>query len=227
MFISTLSLFAYELSLFLTLPIFAFYIFNEEGGIIKILRYLVFPLLAFVFIYFFLQTVNSNDVDALVSKIISSANYSLRKDYYDVFSEEFLGDRARISYETPHIFNFILVFFSACLISFFSILKRYIISAILSFTAVVSPLALGFLGCDVDRWFFLSMTNFSVVVYLILTKKKQNLNPEIELGVFLLVIFPFFLLNPLQYFDGYRPCSSSSVYCVERILGEFGRVPKR
>jgi len=78
-----------------------------------------------------------------------------------------------------------------------------VLHALVAAVAVTSPLLLAFAGWDQDRWGFLLVTNFAIVLWLHLRERQR------ELGMTQVVILVATMLIvthiPMGYFDGFAP----------------------
>ncbi len=72
-----------------------------------------------------------------------------------------------------------------------------------AFAASVAPLLLFLGGWDTDRWVFLALSNFALVLFLWLERH----GPELSVPELAAAALPFVLLfySPLQFLDGYAP----------------------
>ena len=97
-------------------------------------------------------------------------------------------------------------------------------AATASLVATAAPLLALFGGWDADRWVFLCLGNFAVVLFLSLEREESALSAPALAAV----VLPFALLfySPLEYFDGYafRTISSSGVHRL-KTAPDFFRLP--
>jgi len=96
-------------------------------------------------------------------------------------------------------------------------LGRMRLVVLVALASTVSPYALVFFGWDFDRWMFLGLINFLIVVVLLF--ERSDAAPSVAaIG---LGLAPLMLLYyvPLTYFDGFTP-RALNLTQIERILNE-------
>jgi hypothetical protein len=196
-----LSLFIHELALFTTVPLYLARFVTARHYRAAILQAAVL-LATFVVIYVFFQTPPPEVADAMLQKVRSEANYAARLDYYEVFTNAFVSSRSRLWYEWYHakILSFTVVVAVLAASTFLGRPWRgTLVDALAVLGACLAPLLLGFLGWDISRWFFLSLS--SSVVALIGLRREP---PAWAAAGFALLFALFAAFGHLSYFDGAR-----------------------
>ncbi|MDC1110383.1 hypothetical protein OAT24_02815 [Gammaproteobacteria bacterium] len=227
--IMTCSMFFHEITLLTTLPFFFFCMFYNNQDIKTSLKLVFFPISAFLLIYLFFQTVSLDSVNTLIENIKINASYEIREGYFNVFRNEFLGNRMKFYYTLDNLFIIFLVI-SLCVIMLFSfdwsdkntLLKFFFIAPILA------PLILGFLGWDTDRWIFLSLTNFTIMANIAYKKNIELIaKDKMRNYLYLIIFIIFFSMPDLHYFDGYKPRHEVSKQSLIEIYEDISKLPSR
>jgi hypothetical protein len=211
----------HELALFTIAPLYiAFLVLNRrswrEVSIVGVLLILFFGV-----IYLFFQTVSGEALSLFLSSAQLQSNYPVRIDYYDVFSNRFIGGRFQLYYTSREVLDTLLLFPLWTLSGIvFSKAARTIEEKWLYFfvgiLAAFSPMILGVFGWDCHRWIFLSLCSTTICLYWARKQIKNNLTLLVALSYALFICFGF-----LDYFDTYIPRFSNLNYLYNFIRGGF------
>lgn len=220
------SLFIHEMALFFTVPLYlAYQIYSGEKPV-RILATALTSLACFAFIYLFLQTARMADVASFIGKLQEAANWSVRKDYYEVFLNEFTGNRQRLYFGERDLVNFLLVSPIFALAAYvFSKKARSaphaIALACVGAGAALSPLLLGFFGWDTSRWIFLSVSSAMFCLYI----AREHLTETcVKIASYTLIVFTLF--GVFEYFDGYNPKDRVDEGAHYFLIDELTHIPK-
>jgi hypothetical protein len=153
----------------------------------------------------------SADAVGRLSNVLQTANFAYRHDALALF-ERTQEDSWRL-YSLELIFSFVLPFAQTTLIAFlsFTVIDRdfrqswraRLPLASASVVAFLAPVLLAYGGWDGNRWAFLVLTNFFVVVWMALGDREHPLG----FGSTAVLAVTLWLLAhmSLYYFDGYVP----------------------
>lgn len=151
-------------------------------------------------IFFALQTTPDSTITAFMAKVQANAAYPLRRDYYEVFSNQFTGGRAQNYYLRANLPYLAIVVALAATASISFVrrdeLRTSLVTAACMFAACVAPLALGLFGWDYQRWFFLSIASSGLALALFARA------PLIGVSVFTCLLAISTIGGALKYFDG-------------------------
>ena len=170
----SLSILIHELTLFVTLPIFFTYIYIVTQNLKKSIYYSIPTIILFVIIYVFFQTVSVDTIKIFIENFLNTSNYHLQSDFYLVFTNTLTGARNTIYYDSDSLSHIFLLFSIISITSYivYRLSKKQTMLAILVFATGIQPLFLGFLGWDVYRWYFLSLTSLTIIFILVLQQYK-------------------------------------------------------
>jgi hypothetical protein len=200
-----LSLFIHEIAFFTTVPVYLAILAYRSENIRKIAFDALILLAGFILVSLF-STFPKSIIDTLINTYQSKANYAIRADFFDIYQYNFTGSRSKCYYGPGHIFEIILSIMFGYRIAGIYAADRYGFERkllfFLVFSAIFSPIILGFFGNDTSRWFFLS---FSAGLFLIsIYQKKIEFNSFINL-CFILIFFAAY--SDFYYFDNFSPRS--------------------
>jgi len=220
------SMFIHEMALFVTLPIYFTYIYISTDNLKKSFMYVLPSLVFFFLIYMFFQTVPVDKINALKEEISKLGNYRVRNDFYTTFEYIFTGTRNRINYNFNHLNQIFLISTVASLTSLiiYKLNNKQTILPLLVFLTGLAPLALGFFGWDIYRWFFLSISSLTVVFVVVLLNYRITFSDIVSLQSISILYFIFYILLIsnlyLGYFDGYkhRPMTVNSIMEIKSEL---------
>jgi hypothetical protein len=221
------SLFVHEVAAFTIIPLYlARFVQKERYGTAVVQGAILVGV--FGAIYLVLQTTPDAVIAAFLAKLQANAGYPVRKDYYDVFSNQFTGERAQNYYERanlPHVV-IVLAIASAAAASFVRRieLRRSLVTAACMFVACAAPLMLGFLGWDTERWLFLSTVSSCLAVAWLARA------PAIGVVAIAGLLALWTVSGTMHYFDGavarpVFPLSGPSAFFTHGLPSSFGVVP--
>ena len=221
------ALFVHEVAAFTIIPLYlARFVQRERYGTAVVQGAILVAI--FGAIYLMLQTTPDPVIAAFLAKLQASAAYPVRKDYYDVFSNQFTGERAQNYYEwanLPHIV-IVLAIASAAAASFVRRIerRRSLVTAACMFVACAAPLMLGFLGWDTERWLFLSTVSSCLAVTLLARA------PAIGVGAIAGLLALWTVSGTMHYFDGavarpVFPLSGPSAFFTHGLPSLIGVIP--
>lgn len=198
------SLFIHEMALFTIIPLYCACRIFHGGGWQDIVKTAFICLTGFGLIALFLQTSLQENIDAFLVLARSKANYLVRYDYYEIFSNSLTGQRQKIYYRNENLIELILMLpmWVLCGFAFIKNDSDYSkkILWLCGFMASFSPILLGIFAWDTHRWVFLSFCQAMVCFYLARNTLTDNMVKAISI-VFVL----FIALGNLDYFDDYVP----------------------
>ena len=164
--VAAASVLVHEAAVLFTLP-FLVLVQWERGERKAMAATIASALLAFAFISLH-QTVPDATIDAFKAKLFAKADYGVRQDYFEIFSESWTGRRFHNHYQwkdAAEDAGALALAAVACAAVFPSLRRRgrpWLAAG--CGAAILSPLALGFFGWDVYRWVFLSAAIATCVV---------------------------------------------------------------
>lgn len=200
------SLFIHEMALFTIIPLYCASRVHQGVRWQNVVKTAFICLAGFGLIALFLQTSLQANIDAFLDLARSKANYIVRYDYYEIFSNLLTGQRQKIYYRNENLIELILMLpmWVLCGLSFIkngSDCSKKILW-LCGFMACFSPILLGIFAWDTHRWVFLSLSQAMVCFYLARNTLTDNMVKAITI-VFVL----FIALGNLDYFDDYVPRS--------------------
>jgi len=227
--VMTCSMFFHEITLLTTLPFFFFCMFYNNQDIKISLKLVFFPISAFLLIYLFFQTVSLDLVNTLIENIKINASYEIREGYFNVFRHEFLGNRMKLYYTFDNLFIiFLIIGLSAIMLFSFDWSNKNRLLKFFFIGPILSPLILGFLGWDTDRWIFLSLTNFTIMANIAYKKNIELIaKDKMRNYLYLIIFIIFFSMPDLHYFDGYKPRHEVSKQSLSEIYEDVSKLPSR
>lgn len=161
----------------------------------------------FAVIYLFFQTVPSEMIEALLARVRSVARYPVDESYYQLFRNDFVGERMRNYYMPPARYLTRALLMAACVsvvvaVAFYRRSDRWfgVLNVLCVLGACLAPLLLGFFGWDVFRWVFLSLLS-SLFVLLFIGRTTPAPAALTVAGL----LVGFALVGHLEYFDGAHP----------------------
>lgn len=198
------TLFVHEMAAFTVVPIYiAALVVRGDALRGVVLRGLVL-VAVFCAIYLVGQLAAPADIEALTAKISAHGDYQVRTDYYDVFREQFLGQRQK-NFLGNQLFleSIAAVAFSALTAAAFvgrGVSLRDVMVAACVFAAGVAPFLLALFAWDATRWVFLSFC--STLTMVLLFAKRA---PERIVLATLFVLLVFAVQGKFDYFYGNEP----------------------
>lgn len=228
-FIIIVSMFFHEITLLTTLPILLFYILINDKDMKFASKFILLPLLSFLTIYLFYQTVPTDIVYALIDNIRLNSSYDIREGYFKVFTNEFLGSRMKLYYTFDNIFLILMIIvLSASVFISLNQINQNFLNKFFAVVTIMSPLLLGFFGWDTDRWIFLSFSNFFIIAYLIYHRFAGSfIDTKLNTALVFIIFITFFSMPNLKYFDDYQPRNDFSKDSLHQIFQEMKKLPSR
>jgi hypothetical protein len=228
-FIIIVSMFFHEITLLTTLPILLFYILINDKDMKFASKFILLPLLSFLTIYLFFQTVPTDTVYALIDNIRLNSTYDIREGYFKVFTNEFLGIRMKLYYTFDNIFLILMIIvLSASVFILLNQINQNFLNKFFAVVTILSPLLLGFFGWDTDRWIFLSFSNFFIIAYLIYHRFPGSfIDTKLNTALVFIIFITFFSMPNLKYFDDYQPRNDFSKDSLHQIFQEIKKLPSR
>jgi hypothetical protein len=222
------SLFLHEVAAFTIIPLYlARFVQTERYGTAVVQGAILVGV--FGAIYLLLQTTPDPVITAFLAKLQASAAYPVRKDYYDVFSNQFTGERAQNYYERANLPHIVIVLgiasaAAACFVRRIE-LRTSLVAAACIFVACAAPLILGFLGWDTERWFFLSTVSSCLAVAWLARA------PAIGVGAITGLLALWTVFGTMHYFDGVVarpvfPLSGPYAFFTHGLRSSIGVIPQ-
>jgi hypothetical protein len=106
-----ISMFVHEIVLLTTLPIFFSYVYFKTKDLSKAFKASLPALVAFGVIYMYFQTLPFDEVRSFMEYVRTHANYPYRYDYYEVFVNNFIGERFQNYYHINSLLPLFLLIF--------------------------------------------------------------------------------------------------------------------
>lgn len=219
------SLFIHEMALFTIIPLYIGYLMIRKHAILEAAMIGFLSLAIFLVLYLFFQTVSEPTLSQFLHLAKSKANYAVRLDYYDVFSNQFLGGRFHWYY-TPREITDLLLIAPLWLIAGLAFARASInkgerlLFFLTGFVVAFCPILLGAFGWDCHRWIFLSLLS-STICLLIAPEPSPRL---LFWSILTYLAFNFF--GFFDYFDNYSPRLHSYQQSIEFLRAEFMQLLK-
>ena len=199
------SIWIHEMALFTTIPLYLAYLIMQKRSWKEIIFVAAGSTLLFLTIYIFFQTIPLDKLQQYLNTASHSTNYEVRVDYYNVFSNQFMGERFQWYYSTREVANILLIspLWIIIAIGFAHISHPPLHQKSLFFIGFITcslPLLLGLFGWDVHRWIFLSLCSTVLCMYWV-----EHKIPLLLIRIFMVVLIIFSIWGNLEYFDGFSP----------------------
>lgn len=224
------SLLFHEMALFTTIPLYVTYLLLQ-GRIKSAVTTVLVSMMLFGTIYIFFQTVERSQLASFIEMARNASNYPIRLDYFDIFSNQFMGARFQWYYSKQEMISILLVaplWLMAgyvCMSKEGSKAKKFL-SFLMGFICAFIPIVLGLFGWDCYRWIFLSAASSFCCFYL----AKENVSTALVCLIALNMAI-FSLLGSLGYFDSYAPRLGQLDEAIKFLQGGFvdllTKIPQR
>ena len=224
------SIWIHEMAVFTIVPIYISFLIIRGNSWKEIASVAVGSIGSFVFIYIYFQTVEPNVVQLFLAHAQEFVDYPIRRDYYDIFFNEFAGNRQQLYYSKTDLFRITLIsplfFITGYLFSTkgSSAKSKSILFAV-GFITSSSPLCLGFFGGDTSRWIFLSLASVTCCLYF----ARKYLFGYVQNAAIISFII-FMALGQFEYFDAYGPrlrSFSDSLMFIKRFTEVVSTIPSQ
>lgn len=200
------TLFVQELAAFTVIPLYVTsLVLRREFG--RAVVHGAALVAVFAVIYLFLQTVPPEAIEALLARVRAVARYTIDESYYQLFRNDFVGERMRNYYMPParYLTRSLLLAGCVSVVVAAACYRRSdrwfgLLNVLCVLGACLAPLLLGFFGWDVFRWVFLSLLSG---LFVLLFVARPSPAPVVLAVAGLLVVFT--LVGHLEYFDGAQP----------------------
>ena len=220
------SMWLHEMALFTIAPLYIYYLLINRRSLTELVVVGIGSLVSFCVIFFFFQTVQSDRLNYFISQVAWLSDYPIRRDYYDIFSNQIIGIRQRLYYNLDSFFTILLIIpllitvgQTSALTREYSIEKRILFLS--GFLVPGFPLLLGFFGWDTSRWFFISIASATCCLFYL-----RNYIYGTRIESILVIYTALAVLLRLDYFDGYVPRLHSFTDSIDFVRNIFSFASK-
>jgi len=203
-FLLSACMFTHEMTLLQVLPIVIAYLMLAPTQELRRYILLLLPALGvFLLIWLKLQTVDEATVLTYFQRVFTCEYPVHRPDFYSIFLHRF-SDRMNFYYSWIEVLTCILplmVFASIGLLNVTLKGQHPRVQRFVLWCCSLSPLLLGLMGWDTDRWFFITFVQI-ILVRMVTISRSENSRDK---WPFIATMAVMALLLRLNYFDDVKP----------------------